>query len=108
MAIDGKLVDALLEGRTRVEDIVGENGLLKQFMKAVLERALQEMYRVEVSPGLISQVTGGLCEEVKSWQRSRPISVLPVRKSALMLACSALTGSLAPLRMAYLCPNRQF
>jgi putative transposase len=165
MAIDGKLVDALLEGRTRVEDIVGENGLLKQLTKAVLERALQgeltahlgyekhdpagyksgnarngtsakklkgdfgeieletprdrngsfeprivgkqqsrftgfddkivsmyargmtvrdiqchlqEMYGVEVSPGLISQVTEGVCEEVKSWQ-SRPLeTVYPI------------------------------
>lgn len=41
MGIDPKLVDQLLadHGR-RVEDIAGENGLLKQLTKAILERAL--------------------------------------------------------------------
>jgi putative transposase len=33
---------------------------------------LQEMYGVEVSPGLISQVTDAVMEEVKAWQ-SRPL-----------------------------------
>ncbi len=40
MAIDSKLIDQLLDGRTRPEDIIGENGLLKQLTKAVLERCL--------------------------------------------------------------------
>jgi putative transposase len=34
---------------------------------------LQEMYGVEVSPTLISEVTDGVMEEVKAWQ-SRPLS----------------------------------
>jgi transposase-like protein len=33
------------------------------------------MYGVEVSPALISQVTGGVMEEVKAWQ-SRPLDPL--------------------------------
>ena len=37
MAIDKKLIDQLLT--TRPEDIVGENGLLKELTKAILERA---------------------------------------------------------------------
>jgi putative transposase len=42
MAIDAKLIDQLLaEHGKRPEDIAGENGLLKQLKKAVLERALQ-------------------------------------------------------------------
>ena len=33
---------------------------------------LEEMYSVEVSPALISEVTYGVVEEVKAWQ-SRPL-----------------------------------
>lgn len=40
MGIDPKLIDQLLADYKRPEDIVGENGLLKQLTKAVLERAL--------------------------------------------------------------------
>jgi putative transposase len=38
--IDPKLIDQLLE-QTAPEDLLGENGLIKQFAKAILERALQ-------------------------------------------------------------------
>lgn len=42
MAIDPKLIDELLaEHGHRPEDIAGENGLLKQLTKALLERAMQ-------------------------------------------------------------------
>jgi putative transposase len=41
MAIDHKLIDELLKGYKRPEEIIGENGLLKQLTKAVLERALE-------------------------------------------------------------------
>src|SRR5256885_9214549 len=41
MAIDPKLIDKLLADYKRPEDIIGENGLLKQLTKAVLERAMQ-------------------------------------------------------------------
>ena len=42
MAIDPKLIDQLLaEHGRRPQDIAGENGLLKQLTKALLERALQ-------------------------------------------------------------------
>jgi len=40
MGIDGKLIDELLAGRSTVAEIAGENGLLKQLTKAILERAL--------------------------------------------------------------------
>jgi len=40
MAIDPELIDKLLVDYKRPEDIVGENGLLKQLTKALLERAL--------------------------------------------------------------------
>lgn len=41
MAINLKLIDEMLADCQKPEDIVGENGLLKQFTKALLERALQ-------------------------------------------------------------------
>ena len=41
MAIDLKVIDQLLAEYQKPEDIIGENGLLKQLTKALLERALQ-------------------------------------------------------------------
>jgi len=41
MAIDLKLIDKLLADYQKPEDIIGENGLLKQLTKALLERAMQ-------------------------------------------------------------------
>ena len=38
--LDVHLIDELLEGRSTVESIAGENGLLKQLTKAIFERAL--------------------------------------------------------------------
>lgn len=165
MAIDNKLVDQLLADYKKPEDIIGEDGLLKQLTKAILERALkaelsehlgfekhdpaghhsgnsrngtsrkrlkgnfgeleletprdrnasfepkivakgqsrftgfddkiismyargmttreiqghlEEIYNVEISPGLISQVTEAVMEEVQVWQ-SRPLEeVYPI------------------------------
>lgn len=41
MAIDVKLIDKLLADYKKPEDIIGEQGLLKQLTKALLERAMQ-------------------------------------------------------------------
>ena len=41
MAIDLNLIDRLLADYKKPEDIIGENGLLKQLTKALLERAMQ-------------------------------------------------------------------
>src|SRR6266700_2241157 len=41
MAIDLKIIDKLLADYKSPEDIIGENGLLKQLTKALLERAMQ-------------------------------------------------------------------
>ena len=165
MAINHKLIDELLANYQKPEDIIGENGLLKQLTKALLERAmnveltehlgygkhdpagnnsgnsrngvttktlkgefgempletprdrkgtfeprivgkgqtrftgfdekiismysrgmstreiqghLEEIYKIEVSPALISNVTEAVMDEVKTWQ-SRPLdSVYPI------------------------------
>ncbi len=39
--IDTELVDQLLRNYQKPEDVLGENGILKQFTKALLERAMQ-------------------------------------------------------------------
>jgi len=165
MEMDKELIDKLLGDYQKPEDLIGENGLLKQLTRAIVERALQaeltthlgyekyspeghnsgntrngvstkqlkgdfgemqievprdrqasfepklvakgqtrfvgfddkilslyargmttreiqghleEMYQVEVSPALISNVTEAVIEEVKAWQ-SRPLdAVYPV------------------------------
>jgi len=40
MGMDNDLLDKLLEGYQKPEDLIGENGLLKQLTKALVERAL--------------------------------------------------------------------
>src|SRR6266850_7987350 len=40
MALDKDLIDKLLEGYQKPEDLIGENGLLKELTKALVERAL--------------------------------------------------------------------
>ena len=164
MEIKNELIDELLSGYQKPEEIIGENGLLKQLTKALLERAmsaemtyhlgyekhdragdnsgnsrngatakkvkgefgemvvqtprdrnatfepqilkkhqtrfdgfdekilsmyargmstreiqghLQEMYGIEVSPALVSQVTDAVVEELKTWQ-SRPLEAVYV------------------------------
>ncbi len=39
--IDPQLIDQLLKNYQKPEDILGENGILKQFTKAILERAMR-------------------------------------------------------------------
>ena len=41
MTIDNELIDKLLKDYKKPEDIIGEDGLLKQLTKAILERAMQ-------------------------------------------------------------------
>src|ERR1700719_3433800 len=41
MTINSKVLDELLADYKKPEDMIGENGLLKQLTKALLERALQ-------------------------------------------------------------------
>jgi len=40
MALDKDLIDKLIEGYQKPEDLIGENGLLKQLTKALVERAM--------------------------------------------------------------------
>ena len=165
MTIDNELIDNLLKNYTKPEDLIGENGLLKQLTKQLLERAmaaemtehvgydkhdsagnnsgnsrngksaktikgtfgelaletprdrngtfepqiiekhqtrftgfdanilslysrglstreiqqhLEEIYHVEVSPGLISSVTDEVLDEVKTWQNRQLDAVYPI------------------------------
>ncbi|MCU1264256.1 MAG: family transposase [Acidobacteria bacterium] len=165
MTIDNELIDNLLKNYKKPEDLIGENGLLKQLTKQLLERAmaaemtehvgydkhdaagnnsgnsrngksaktikgtfgelalelprdrngtfepqiiekhqtrftgfdaniislyarglstreiqqhLEEIYHVEVSPGLISSVTDEVLDEVKTWQNRQLEAVYPI------------------------------
>jgi len=165
MTIENEIIDNLLKGYQKPEDLVGENGLLKQLTKQLLERAmaaeltehvgygkhdtagnnsgnsrngksaktlkgsfgtmpievprdrngtfepqiiekhqtrftgfdenilslysrglstreiqqhLEEIYHVEVSPGLISTVTDAVVDEVKTWQDRQLEAVYPI------------------------------
>jgi putative transposase len=165
MTIDNELIDNLLKNYKKPEDLIGENGLLKQLTKQLLERAmaaemtehvgydkhdaignnsgnsrngksaktikgtfgelaletprdrngtfepqiiekhqtrftgfdanilslysrglstreiqqhLEEIYHVEVSPGLISSVTDEVLDEVKTWQNRQLDAVYPI------------------------------
>src|SRR6266853_5697160 len=165
MTIDNELIDDLLKNYKKPEDLIGENGLLKQLTKQLLERAmaaemtehvgyekhdaegdnsgnsrngksaktikgtfgelvletprdrngtfepqiiekhqtrftgfdeniislyarglstreiqqhLEEIYHVEVSPGLISSVTDEVIDEVKTWQHRQLDAVYPI------------------------------
>jgi putative transposase len=40
-SIPTDLIDALLSGYKKPEDVIGENSLLKQLTKAIVERALE-------------------------------------------------------------------
>src|SRR5919204_4860241 len=41
MALNDDLLDKLIEGDEKPEDLIGENGLLKQLTKALIERAMK-------------------------------------------------------------------
>ena len=67
------LIDALLSNYKKPEDLIGENGLLKQLTKALVERALQaemtehlghDKYCSHVEPG-----TGGILACMKPFQK---------------------------------------
>ncbi len=46
--LDPKLIDELLKDYKKPEDIIGEEGLLKQLTKAILERALESELTYEL------------------------------------------------------------
>ena len=42
MALDEKILDEQIAGYKKPEDLIGENGLLKELTKRLLERAMKE------------------------------------------------------------------
>ena len=59
--IPNELIDELLMSYKKPEDLIGENGLLKQLTKAVLERALQAEMAEHLGHGkheAVSNATG--------------------------------------------------
>ena len=59
-----ELIDQLLAGYEKPEDLLGEHGLLKQLTKAVVERALQAEMAAHLAPecNLIELLQDGLVE----------------------------------------------
>ena len=49
-ALPADLIDSLLSGYKKPEDLIGENGLLKQLTKALVESALDAKCTSEYSP----------------------------------------------------------
>ena len=52
MEMDKELIDKLLGDYQKPEDLISENGLLKQLTKALVERALQAELSVDIEPAL--------------------------------------------------------
>ncbi|MCA1626876.1 MAG: IS256 family transposase [Acidobacteria bacterium] len=67
----------IAKGQTRFEGF--DDKILSLYARGMstrdLQRHLQEIYQVEVSPGLISNVTEAVLEEVTAWQ-ARPLEAL--------------------------------
>ena len=67
MTIDNELIDNLLKDYKKPEDIIGENGLLKQLTKQLLERAMAAELTDHV--GYEKHDTAGAQErELAQWQ----------------------------------------
>ena len=58
MSVDKGLVDRLLADYEKPEDIIGENGLLKQLTKAIVERALSA--ELTTHPGYEKHAAAGI------------------------------------------------
>ena len=88
MTIDNELIDNLLKGYKKPEDLIGENGLLKQLTKRVLERAMAaEMtehlgYEKHEAAGAGSgnSRNGRSAKTIKGTFGALPIHHLPLRK----------------------------
>src|SRR5438034_66971 len=72
MEIPDELIDQLLGEYQGPEQLTGPDGLINQ-----LRRHLRELYGVDVSDGLISEVTASIQDDVRAWQ-SRPLEELYV------------------------------
>ncbi len=69
MAIDLKLIDKLLADYKKPEDIIGENGLLKQLTKALLERAMQVEMTDHLGYEKHDPVVGKQQRQLTQWER---------------------------------------
>jgi putative transposase len=57
MIVSNEVLDSLLAGYQKPEDLIGENGLLKQLTKALVERALSAEMEVHLGHGKHRKVT---------------------------------------------------
>jgi putative transposase len=56
MALSDELLDKLIEGYQKPEDLIGENGLLKHLTKGLIERAMKAELTHQLGRGARSQI----------------------------------------------------
>ena len=77
MEIKKELIDELLEGYQKPEDVIGENGLLKQLTKALLERAMHAQLTVCVRPNQARQKESKSSASRKRFRLSKLAGAMP-------------------------------
>ena len=95
------LMDELLAGYQKPEDLVGENGLLKQPTKAIVERALQAEIANHLGHALHENVTNstGNARNGESHKPSKASLVnCPFKSRVTVMAVSNLNLSLSTKR----------
>lgn len=76
MGIDKELIDKLLADYKGPEDLIGEQGLLKQLTKALVERAMHAelTHRLSTQNSLPWPVTGSVSRRIR---RAPPVTPIP-------------------------------
>ena len=88
------LIDQMLSGYKKPEDLIGENGLLKQLTKALIERALQAEMTEHLGHEnmLLSATSLAMPATVKAARPSR-VNLVSCRLRSLVIASAALNRS---------------
>jgi len=85
------LIDQLLSGYKKPEDLIGENGLLKQLTKALIERALQaEMTDTWVMTNMLLSATSLAMPATAKAARPSRVNLVSCRLKSLVIARVAL------------------
>lgn len=71
MTVSNELIDRLLAYYKKPEDLIGENGLLKQLIKRLVERTLEAEMTEDLGHGKNELVSKGKTETAIGRRRSR-------------------------------------
>ena len=95
MAIDKTLIDQLLADYKEPEDIIGENGLLKELTKAILERALFLQKGTVLEPSrLLAKQPVAAKPVPQAPSQAEVKSLAQVEQEFIQCTLSALSGNL--------------